>query len=910
MAVSRTALVGRQAELARITTAIEAATRGDPTFVLVLGEAGIGKTSFLRAAAWLAAARGMRTLTGTAIASGSSIPYLPLAAPLRAAVDELPGDDSSARTVRAALGDAPVLSGEESEAARAAGLVEAIYAVLARKPTLLVVDDVHWADGATLTVLDYLAHRAEAAPLAVLAAARNDEPEVLRSLPIADGRRYLQLPLERLGRAAVRDQVAALLGGSSPDSLLEVLFERSAGNPLYVEELLAQVGLAEGSSADDVQDAVPPASLQSLVASRVARLPPAARGVTDALAVLGRTADAAFIGDLAQLRADATDDALQAAERGGVVARRTDGYALRHPLFGEVLARDLATETRGAALHRRAAERLEAAGASPAEVVRHWEAAGDRTRTWSASVAAGQQAEATSAFAEARTHFERASEYWPEGVEGRGQTLLRAAYGAWMVGETDAAFELARRARASGAPQLEALVALGQYAWDAGARAEAVGLFAEAATHLAEDSPPRTRAQALWGLGRARIGQGDYPDAHRLGASVAEVAADAGDLAWVGHGWVLAGMARAWNGEIDGVAELQRGFRASVDSGDPEAIGHAYQFLVELLWMAGRMEEARQIGIEGVPACDRLGLARSHASDLRGATAMVLIDLGAWREAEAILEGAEARAKATFARALLAIRRGEWDAAERDLDASTTDHSIGGRGRLGGLTELGRAELAWLRGARDASLAALDSIPQQPGIWQVDMAARIALWRARLGAPPAPAVTHFDVGFADAVNTELTAARSRNARSWSAAALAWKRLERPYDRAIVLVSAAESLYAAQDRATGRACLEAALESALRLGAQPLVAHAERLARRARISLRSTAPSPVGGSTLTPRETEILHQLAEGRTNPQIAQHLFLSPKTVGIHVSRILDKLGAHTRGEAVATARRRGLLQ
>ncbi|HVM25879.1 MAG TPA: ATP-binding protein, partial [Candidatus Limnocylindrales bacterium] len=186
-------LVGRDVELGRVAAALDAASHGDPTFILVLGEAGIGKTAFLRAVTWLAEARGLRALTGSGIVSGASIPYLPLVAPLRAALDSSP-DDAAAGTVRAAL-DGPTEADPEDDPVRAARLVEAVYELIAVRPTLLVVDDVHWADAATLAVLDYLSHRAEADRLAVVAAARDDEPDALARLPIADGRRYLQLPL-------------------------------------------------------------------------------------------------------------------------------------------------------------------------------------------------------------------------------------------------------------------------------------------------------------------------------------------------------------------------------------------------------------------------------------------------------------------------------------------------------------------------------------------------------------------------------------------------------------------------------------------------------------------------------------------------------------------------------------------
>ncbi len=913
MTLTSAPLVGRADQLERIGLTLDAAGSGDPAFVLVLGEAGIGKTVFLRAAAWLAETRGMRVLQGTAIASGATIPYLPLIAPLRAAVAGAPRGSAGLAAVLAMLHGEPASHAGEppgdvetaADPARAARVVESIYDVVTRIPTLLVVDDVHWADAATLTVLDYLAHRARDDRLAVLAAARNDEPQVLRANPVADGRRYLQLVLPRLSRQSVREQVAMLTGGELPAHEMDTLFARSDGNPLYVEELLAQ---ARADRPTTIGNVPAPPSLASLVRNRVDALPTEARAVAEALAVLGEEAPASLVAAVAGLEPAAASAALIAAERGGVVARRAEGHALRHPLFGDVLAAEQAGSRSAAEMHRRAAEALEAAGATPAELARHWEAAGNAARTWSTSMAAASAAEAAGAFVEARRHLGRALDYWPPDGEPRGMALLRAGYAAWHGGDPDDALQLAQRAAQEGAPPADGWLAVAQFAWDSGQRDLGTEAFNRAAAQLTGDSPPSARSRALWGQGRARIGEGRPEEAYRLGMEAATVAAAAGDSKWASQGLVLAGMARAWNSDIGGIAELHRGLAEGLRSGDPEAIGHAYQFLVELLWMDGRLEEAARVGREGILACDRLGLARSHGTDTRGMTALALLDLGAWTAADTVLERADGRAKPALARGLLAARRGEWDAAERELAASANEPSIGGRGRLGGLTEIGLTEMAWLAGDTERATAELDAIPPQPGVWAIDMDARTALWNARLGRPVA-SVGHFDRLFAIAAGEEVTARASGTVDGWLRAAAAWEACGRQFDRLITVLGAAEAAYGARDRDAGRAALESVLDEATALGALPLVERAEAMARRARIRIARTEPRSRRVGELTGRELEVLQLLAEGRTNPQIAQELFLSPKTVGIHVSRVLEKLAAHTRGEAVAIARRRGLI-
>jgi DNA-binding CsgD family transcriptional regulator len=552
---------------------------------------------------------------------------------------------------------------------------------------------------------------------------------------------------------------------------------------------------------------------------------------------------------------------------------------------------------------------LERAGAPAVERAPHWEEAGDAPRTWSTSMAAATEADRAGAFAEASANFERALAHWPEGEDGKGRAMLRAGYAAWHGNDADAALRLARDAANAGAEPFEAWLGIAQFSWDAGDREYSTEAFLNAYNALPDGSSASAQARSLWALGRARVGQGRHADAYRAGIEAAHLAIEAGDLKWAGQAWVLAGMARAWNGDIGAVEELERGLGPSLESGDPEAIGHAYQFLVGMLWQAGRLDDAARIGFEGVAACERLGLARSHGADVRGEMALALIDLGRWAEADALLEAAEARAKPIYTRGLLASRRGDFSAAERDLAAAALEPSIGGRGRLGYLDTLAIAECRWLQHDPQGAERALDAIGEPPGVWGIDMVARVALLRARLGRPGSARIEHYDAALGKAINAELAARRGDDLVAWSEAARAWEAIGHPYDLAIALLAAAEAAFATHERAAGRRNLEGALTQASSLGSAPLVERAEELARRARITVSAPRRRDIDVSALTPREVEVLQLLAEGRTNPQIAQHLFLSPKTVGIHVQRVLEKLESHTRGEAVATARRRGLL-
>ena len=252
-------------------------------------------------------------------------------------------------------------------------------------------------------------------------------------------------------------------------------------------------------------------------------------------------------------------------------------------------------------------------------------------------------------------------------------------------------------------------MAVGRYAWDVGDREVSVRAFTHAGDRLGAGGSPALRARALWGIGRGRIGEGRLQDAFDLAVASAAAAHEGGAPAWEAEGWLLAGMARAWMGE-DGITELRRGLEVAIACGDPGSVGHGYLFLVDMLGLAGHRDESLALAEEGIQTADRLGIAETHGSDLRGYAALLLIDDGRWPEADSVLEPADPRAIPSLARALLAIRRGDLAVADDELVATTIGPSIGGRGIRGGPLELARAELAWIRGDRATAVREIESV--------------------------------------------------------------------------------------------------------------------------------------------------------------------------------------------------------
>jgi DNA-binding CsgD family transcriptional regulator/tetratricopeptide (TPR) repeat protein len=897
------ALVGRKAEIELLAASLEATAEGQPRFVFVVGEAGVGKTRLLQKAAHMAPGLGLRVLEGTAIQSGRALPYLPLLASLATCIDR--DSDGPAEVVRRLVAGEP--SRYASDSAGAARVVESIYAILVREPTLLVVDDVQWADAATVTVLDYVSHRSRAEALAVVVAARDDDVELLRRLPFRDGRRFTTLAVPRLSRDEVAQQLEFLLGRPAEPDVLSAVFERSAGNPFFVEQLLANGGSGT------------PASLRALVLARLAALSPRDKVVVEALAILGRPADEALIAAVAHVTETKAREAAGEAASRGIAVTAHEGVAFRHPLFREVVLADLSGPMRRR-LHRVAAAALAETDATAAEIATHWWESDDRERAWSAALDAAEHAEATFAFAEAQLHLERALEVWPTGVDKLPECLLRTARAAWLAGDPETAVDLVRRARAAGAADdAEFQLALGRYAAEARNFAVANAAFERAATLVRADDAKATRGFALAGLARARNNQGRYAEARDAAEAAVKVARDAGDPRAELAARSARGMTHVFVGSLAGIPDLERCVALAARDRSPVSTGRAHEFLSLLLHLAGNLERALEIALAGVEACEALGVARTHGSDLRGRAALIQLELGRWEEADEILASAEERALPALTSVLLAMRRGNLENARLRIEAEAERPASGNA--PGEMLSLATAELAWLGGDTATARASLEAIPEFPGIWGTCAAAAAARLAARFAADdrrcellPALQVKHPDPRLDAALQSEITAERARAAgtpepRLWAASTREWNKVRRPYDSAYARLREAEALFAVGAREPAKEALRDAAASASALGARPMRALVDDLARRARVSPELPHRRRPDRDEPTPRELDVLALLAEGFTNREIAARLFLSPKTVGIHVSRLHRKLDAHTRGEAVAAARRRGIL-
>jgi DNA-binding CsgD family transcriptional regulator len=429
--------------------------------------------------------------------------------------------------------------------------------------------------------------------------------------------------------------------------------------------------------------------------------------------------------------------------------------------------------------------------------------------------------------------------------------------------------------------------------------------------------------------------------------------------------WALRVLAAClWHqGELDqAITMALQARRVAEEAGDAEALVTTYVVLAAILGGAGRDHDAIEDGWQGYQLARDLGLERAEGGHLADNLAFSLLNVGRWAECERLIrELIVGDCWGAFgvhhSLGVLLARRGEFEAAREQLDLALQL----GPPYFEGPTWLGPAELAiWESHDEEAAAAIAEgqrwlaerdpdgSLPHLAILWyplvlrlEADRAERAAARQAanevnearqratpilqalnRLAAATAPQA-HYPI-----VTGHLLLARAEESRlqgrsdpeRWRAAAAAWERLGRPFEAAYACFRQAEALLAERvPRSQVEGTLRPAHHTAVALEAKPLRQEIERLAQRGRLRLADhstataqpqTVASPVEALGLTRREAEVLALVAEGWTNRQIGQELFITEKTAGVHVSRILAKLGVAGRGEAAAVAHRLGLDQ
>jgi DNA-binding CsgD family transcriptional regulator len=998
--VASSRFVGRSVELGRLEASFALASGGAPVTVSVGGEAGVGKTRLVSEFAARVRQRGGRVLLGGCIElGGGALPFAPVAEALRglgrelepAAFDALtgPGRPMLARLLPE-LGQVPAEPTSVGFAAGPSGqvgLFEAVLALLERladqSPTVLIVEDVHWADRSTLDLLTFLVHTLQSGVLLVVLTYRSDELHrrhplrpLLAGLDRSD--RAERLEVDRFGRDDLADLLAGILGSPPAAGLLERIYRRSQGNAFFAEELLAAGQREDGRGL--------PPSLENVVLTRIQVLPDDAQAVLRVAAAAGCPVEHGLLAAVAQLPEAELLDALRAAVAHQVLIPdpASETYAFRHALTQEALHAELLPGERvrlHAAFARAISEQPDLVGphqaTMAARLAYHWVKAQDPVRALPAAVQAGLQALAAFAFADAQQHFETALELWdqvPDAAEratlSRGRVLGHAAESAFVAGDPVRAIALTRAALAEVEPGDDPAQAgllhgrLGGYLAATGGEG-ALAEYEQAVALVPPWPPSAERAGVLAEFGQALMIQARYRDSRALCEEAIAIASQAGAQVEESHARRALGVDLAFLGDLEGgIEQLRAACRIAGAVAKVDDLARALTALSGVLETFGRLEEAATVALEGADAAGRQGLARWHGPFLSASAARSLLALGRWDEAEVLLRQAVSRLAPELAATHVYIHTiyAQLDLG-RGLAASAAAHLAVAHDALAqtvtqawlaGPLFARTAELALLEGRlADASTAAAEGlrlVGLQPHFAAslCTVGLRAAAERAELARAQrtekeeleARAVGHELVGRlrsrasagtenpaaalpptveAEAATAEAELARlqGRNdAELWGTAAKSWELLGEPYPAAYAQWRQAESLLVAGvTRDHAERILRRAHATAVRLGARPLRTEIEALARRGRLDLSDdhpapALPSPLDRLGLTAREQEVLGLVALGRTNRQIAEALFISPKTATVHVSNILGKLGVHTRGEAAAVAHRLGVAQ
>jgi DNA-binding CsgD family transcriptional regulator/tetratricopeptide (TPR) repeat protein len=936
--------VGRRRELGELERALDATRTGKGASVLVAGEAGIGKTRLASQLARRARDTGFEVLLGRSIDFvGTELPYQPF-------VDAL-GPLGEPRQVDEQTPDSQLRAFEHTLAL--------LTDRAAAAPVLLVLEDLHWADNSTIDLVVFLAHNLDALSVLLLATYRADErssAERMRRLADGVARSGTALVLE-LGPLE-RDELAALLAARADASLsaavADTIATRSEGNPFFAEELLAASGEAGGEV---------PRGLRDLLLQRVARLDHPTEGVLRLAAAAGREVGYPLLHATAQLSEGDLRGALRlAVEHGVLVAEpETSSFRFRHALLAEAVYATILPGEREE-LHRRLAEELTRSGAAgAAELAPHWGAANRSEEALIASVEAARQTEAVFGLAEALAHLERALALWPA-VPG-ATNLVRldlaelCSWAAKLANQTGAApraVELVGRAIdlvGTEDRHRAALlhVHLAEYLYATGSQNAGLAALERAVELVPAEPPSPERAYSLGSLAGGlmlawrhteslQISEEALAQARDISAREAEVRA----LTVLGVDLAYLGRAK------EGLARLRQALQLAEEIGDDIGLERAYINLTDALTMLGQARESARLGQAGLDVMRRYGI---HSTVLVANFIEALLAIGEWDEADSASAAALRAITASSPYMLLMLRadselgRGDFDAAREHLEAALpTLRDDRGQGTY----DVYAAELAlWERRWTDADEAVRDGLARassrqaaQLRVWfcakglraQAELAALARArrdtdaarnWLARAGelidiarraAEESAAVTPNAAGWLALAEAEHERVRgAAPPESWSEAAMAWDRLERPPLAAYCRWREAEALVAAgATRAQAGVPLREAHVVATRIGAKPLLRELELLAQRARLDLAppeavvSDAKQGLAETLgLTPREAEVLTLIARGYTNREIAAALVISVKTASVHVSHILRKLDATNRLEAATIAHR-----
>ena len=928
------ALVGRDSEMALLTGLIREVARGRGSSVLIEGEPGIGKSALVRTATAAASQAGCEVFWGAGDELGQALPLLPFLDGLR--VREPSVNQRRDTIVRLLRGEVTTGRGTDVPAVLAEQLLALVAEQCAARPTVLVVDDLQWADHASITLWGRLVRSARQVPLLLIGMTRPvpHRDDVLALRRVVDDTARLQLT--ELTEAAVTELVAALAGGRPDDNLLQ-LADGAAGNPLYVTELVA--ALARGSSLTitetggaELAGGSAPGSLSAAIADRLGFVTGPVREVLRAAALLG--ADFA-VPDLAIVLGRSVTDLIPAVDEAravGVLAESGHGLGFRHPLIRAALYDDMPAGVR-AAWHRDAGRALADAGAPPDRVARQLLRAADGRGPaqpadewmldWLARTADLLVGQAPGVAAEL---LNRAVTSCLPGSARHGLLVSRLADALYRTGDTAGAEQVANDALEHATdPDLRVDLhwTLAQCRMQAGMSAESL-----ATLDLALASPgisARHRARLLVLAARTHNILGEPAKAGEVAASALTAAEEAGDnwaMGWALH--VLTLVAAVQGRLTDALPTSDRALvvtQADPTLTDLRLLLHINQSV--MLGNLDRYEEALAAAGQARDLADQVGttirLAQAH-----GALGQLLFETGRWDGALAEVEILYENLKAPVVvccnhgiAAVIEFHRGDADAARRHLAAAVPLAELIGHRVVGSLA-LARSLDYEQDDALPEALAALTNVVSgnTEQLAEIEIlladAVRLAIATGDLSTAGAFAghaaalAAESEIPHRQADALYCRGLLDQDAPGLLAAAARYDDASRPLLRAKALEAAAGQFVDADDRSQARAAFTQAVEVYGSLGAAADVARLQATFRAHGIRRGPHAKhrqARSGWDSLTATEIKIAGYVEEGLSNPEIAAKLLLSRRTVATHVSHILKKLDVNSRTDIAREA-------
>jgi len=860
-------LLEREEFFSELEVILEGVAAGNGRVVLVSGEAGIGKTTLVERFAE------RHNTTGPIHWGACDALFTPR--PLGPLYDIAPQTQGALLTL---------LEEQAPRASIFSAVVDEIQKTKA--PSITVIEDVHWADEATLDLLKFLGRRISRIKSMLIITYRDDEvgPDhplrlVLGDLPHRSVARLRLQPLSEAGVNTLADRAGRQI---------EDLYEVTGGNPFFVTEALAS------------KEAGIPSTVRDAVLSRAVRLSPASRAVLEVVSVVPARTQMWLLNDT--IRPDAA--LLEECVSSGILRYETDAIAFRHELARRAIEDSLFVHRRQS-LHTQVLTALVNRGSDAllARIVHHAAQAGDSAAVLKYAPVAARQAAALSAHRESASHYQIALRYAGElAQEERAKLFEHRSYECFLTDQGEIALQARREA-------LEIWKQLGNHSregdnlrwmsrihWSLGRRMEAETFGNEAVKVLEKLTPGPELAMAYSNRAQLHMLADEREKAVLWGSRAIELARSLGATEILVHALNNVGTAEYHGGNDEGRVKLEESLRLALSNNFQE---HAARAFTNLAAIALRSRNYK-LAMRYLDSC----IAYTTEHDLLWAK----LYMRAWR------------ARAHF-------EQGEWDKAADDADSVLSVYRVSPITKISALAVLGHLRVRRgdphaervLSEARELATQAreiqrvvpvasarVESAWLKGDLEQVMSEARFVLEMAKGDDDP---WLHGEFAFwiwraGGAIETsEILAApyALQMSGNWRAAAEAWKQIGCPYEEAIALADGNETAQ------------RAALAIFERLGAGPA---AERLRQALRATgvrgiprgpRPSTKHNPAG---LTTRQMEVLELMAQGLANAEIAERLFTSTRTIDHHVSTILAKLDVRTRAEAVSHAFQSGLIQ